>query len=76
MQRVSKAIKLVFVKFDESVFNENLEMGQIPGWDSMNSVNLQLQLESLFNVKFGDFALNDYHKVSDILNFLKERKAI
>lgn len=73
MQRLSKAIKSVFKNFDESQFNLGLEMGQIPGWDSMNSINLQLEVESRFNIKFGDFTLNDYNKVIDIVNFLKEK---
>lgn len=73
MQRLSQAIKAVFSDFDESQFNEKLEMGQIPGWDSMNSVNLQLQIELAFNVKFGDFSLNDEHRVSDVINFLQTK---
>lgn len=73
MQELSKAIKSVFRSFDESQFNDNLEMGHIQGWDSMNSVNLQLEIESRFKVKFGDFILNDYHRVSDIIKFLKEK---
>jgi acyl carrier protein len=71
MQRLSKAIKTVFSDFDESQFSRDLEMGQIPGWDSMNSINLQMQIESMFNIQFGEFNLNDYHKVSDIINFMK-----
>ena len=73
MQRISQAIKSVFPEFDISRFRQDLEMGQIPGWDSMNSINLQMQIESMFNIKFGDFSLNDYHKVSDIVNFMKEK---
>lgn len=73
MKRISNAIKLVFPEFNESQFRQDLELGQIPGWDSMNSINFQMQVESMFNVKFGDFSLNDYNKVSDVTKFLKEK---
>jgi acyl carrier protein len=74
MQRIVEAIKTVFPDFDESTFSKDLEMEQIPGWDSMNSVNLQAQLDTLFGVKSEELGLNDYSKVSDIVTFLKARK--
>ena len=52
---------------------KELEMGQIPGWDSMNSVNLQLSIKEEFDVELGDFSLNDYSTVKDIIDFLSEK---
>ncbi len=74
MERIRQAIKTVFPDFDESTFNPDMEMLQIPGWDSMNSVNLQVQLDTLFGVKSEEMGLNDYSKVSDIVAFLKSKK--
>ena len=74
MERIRQAIKTVFPDFDESTFNPDMEMQQIPGWDSMNSVNLQVQIDTIFGVKSEEMGLNDYSKVSDITAFLKSKK--
>ena len=74
MIRVVEAIKTVFPDFDEATFTNDMEMLQIPGWDSMNSVNLQMQLQALFNVQFDQFVLSDESRVSDIVAFLKSKK--
>ena len=74
MIRVVEAIKTVFPDFDEATFSSDMEMLQIPGWDSMNSVNLQMQLQTMFNVQFDQFVLSDESRVSDIVAFLKSKK--
>lgn len=74
MERIRQAIKTVFPDFDEATFSQDMEMLQIPGWDSMNSINLQVQLDNTFGVKSEEMGLNDYSKVSDIVAFLKSKK--
>lgn len=74
MTRVVNAIKTVFPEFDEGVFNADMEMAQIPGWDSMNSVNLQMQLQKEFNVPFDQFVLSDETRVSEIATYLKTNR--
>lgn len=74
MERIRQAIKTVFPDFDEATFSPDMEMLQIPGWDSMNSINLQVQLDNTFGVKSEEMGLNDYSKVSDIVAFLKSKK--
>lgn len=71
MELLLKAIKSVFEDFDEKEFNENLEMSEIPGWDSMNSVNLQLEIESVFGIDFSKFIIGGNHKISDIIENIK-----
>ena len=74
MTRLVGAITAVFPDFDDTAFSPDLEMMQVPGWDSMNSVNLQMQIQSTFDVQFDQFYLNDESKVSDIITFLKSKK--
>lgn len=74
MTRVVSAIKTVFPEFDAAVFNTDMEMAQIPGWDSMNSVNLQMELQKTFEVPFDQFVLSDETRVSEIVAFLKSKK--
>ncbi|MEQ1908301.1 MAG: hypothetical protein ABMA15_05730 [Vicinamibacterales bacterium] len=74
MVRLVNAIKTVFPEFDDATFSNDMEMLQIPGWDSMNSVNLQMQIQSDFDVSLDQFVLNDESKVSEIVAFLKSKK--
>lgn len=74
MTRVLDAIKTVFPEFDETTFDMDMQMLQIPGWDSMNSVNLLMQLQKVFDVPFDQFVLVDETRVSDIAAFLKANK--
>ncbi len=72
MEPLKKALKTVFEEFDEKEFSENLELSEIPGWDSMNSVNLQLELESIFGVEFSGFQIGGAHKIKDIIKYLEK----
>ena len=74
MTRVLDAIKTVVPEFDETTFDMDMQMLQIPGWDSMNSVNLLMQLQKVFEVPFDQFVLVDETRVSDIAAFLKANK--
>lgn len=74
MVRLVNAIKTVFPEFDESTFSTDMEMLQIPGWDSMNSVNLQMQIQNEFGVPMDQLVLNDESRVSEIVAFLKSKK--
>ncbi len=74
MTRVKDAITTVFPEFDPATFSDDMEMLAIPGWDSMNSVNLQMQLQTVFAVPFDQFVMGDETRVSDIAAFLKAKK--
>lgn len=74
MTRVRDAIVAVFPDFDPATFSEDMEMLSIPGWDSMTSVNLQMQLQTVFEVPFESFVMGDETRVSEIAAFLKSKK--
>ena len=71
MKRIKEALIAVFEDFDESMFNDNLMLGDIPGWDSMNSVNFQIELESIFNIDLSEIIFEEKHKITDVINILK-----
>lgn len=77
MKRIKEALIAVFEDFDESMFNDNLMLGDIPGWDSMNSINFQMALESIFNIDLSengihsDIMFEEKHKITDVINILK-----
>ncbi len=73
--KLLQAVKEVFPDFDDKIFSPNLELEAIPDWDSMNSINLQLALEEVFQKDFADAPLNGEDTVSDLMIFIKGEKA-
>jgi len=71
MQRIREALQEVFPHFADASFGETMALGSIPDFDSMNSVNLQLSLESKFHTKLDDLPLNETTKISDIAAYLR-----
>jgi acyl carrier protein len=50
-------------------------LGEIEGWDSMNSVNLTLALESAFGVELDGVILTAEQTLADVAGILLERGA-
>lgn len=50
MKNAIKALLNVFPELHEAEIKPDLTLGAIPGWDSMNVINLQLELEALCKV--------------------------
>lgn len=73
MDTVLEALKSVFDEFDEVNFGEAMKLGDIPGWDSMNSVNLQIELEEMFDVDLSDTVLEGSHSISDVIGILRKK---
>ena len=58
MQKLLQAIQTVFPGTDVSSLQPDTKMSQIPGWDSMNAINLVLEIENTFgcsnlSIEFG-----------------------
>ena len=75
MERIKDALIYVFEDFDEGMFNADMKLGDITDWDSMNSVNLQMELESIFDVDLSDTILMEKHKISDVIDILRSAGA-
>ena len=63
--RLVECLKSCFPKWDGDA-NSGLKCGDIPGWDSMEAVNLQLELESAFAVDLESFDLRGDTTISQI----------
>ncbi len=70
-QRLIAAISSVFDRFNPDQFSEELMLGDIPDWDSMNGINLQMAVESEFSVELKDASLAGTDRVADILRLLR-----
>ncbi|MRR52279.1 MAG: hypothetical protein EG825_15450 [Rhodocyclaceae bacterium] len=68
--KILKAITSEFDSFDATSFSEGLRLGDIPGWDSMSSINLQMALETEFAVELKDVSLVDSDTIATIVRLL------
>jgi acyl carrier protein len=71
--KLIKAIISVFETFDVNQLSPGLLMGDIPDWDSMNSFNLLMALESEFSVDLKDVSLTGKDSLASILKLLENR---
>jgi acyl carrier protein len=47
-----KSIILKELRLDEYIINDDTQANQIPGWDSLNHINVILAIEQAYNVRF------------------------
>ena len=73
MTRIANAIKNVFPGCDKSNVSAAMTLGEIPGWDSMNSVNLTLELENTFAVDLSNVILSSENTAGDIAEIIRGR---
>jgi acyl carrier protein len=71
MKKLLEIIKDLFEDFDENDFSEDLELSQIPDWDSMNAINFQMEIEAAFGVELNPDFIDAFLKVSDVIKELK-----
>jgi acyl carrier protein len=72
-QKIIQAIKDVFPTFEDTDFSVNMRFDRIRDWDSMNSVNFQMALETIFKGDFSDAPLNGQNTIADLISFIKEK---
>jgi acyl carrier protein len=75
MDKIIVVIKETFAEFDESVALPDMMLGEIPGWDSMNSVNLAIALESAFGVDLSEKYPRAEMTLIDLVSLLRAKGA-
>lgn len=60
------------LQINESDFSEDLAIGDIPEWDSVNHVLLIQEIEEIFNINIDVTDAIDIEDVYDIYNVLKK----
>lgn len=71
MHKIIACLKEVFPDCDPSVITPQTTLGEVPGWDSMNSVNLLMELESAFSVSMFNETLTSKQRVEDVAELLR-----
>jgi len=73
VDRIKTCLKTVFPDCEPDSICSETRLGDIAGWDSMNSVNLLLELEAAFSVSLLDAKLQEKDHVSDIVSLLARK---
>lgn len=73
-EKILKIFKDTFqgAKFDQNDF-ENLELYSIPEWDSIGNLNLLMNIESNFEIRFSSEQLSELKSIKEILIILQEK---
>ena len=69
-----KAICIEIFNCKESEINENTRASDIERWDSLAHINLVLEIEKNFNVKFALGELQDLKNIKDLVELVVVKK--
>lgn len=72
-ERLLETFKDTFpdAEFDQNEFI-NLELNSIPQWDSMGNLNLLMNIESNFGIRFSSDELSETKSIKEILKILNK----
>ena len=73
MDKIRSAVSAVFRDSRPEEITPETRFGDIPGWDSMNGVNLLLELESSLTVSLVDLQLGENDRIATLMNALRRR---
>lgn len=71
--KLCEVIREVFDN-DKIVLNEDSVVMDIDGWDSMNHVNLFVQIENAFGIRIPSSAIARVHQVRDMIEIVQNIK--
>lgn len=64
------------LKIKEEVINDNFKEGDVPEWDSLGHINLFMELEKRFKLKFKLDEISNNRSFSSIKKLLEEKGII
>ncbi len=73
---ISQELKAVILKqlnLDDFDFKDETIAPEVPGWDSLNHINIILAVEEKFNVKFKSYELLRLKCVGDLQKMLDSK---
>ncbi len=73
--KIEEGIQELFPETEDMDITPDMELGAIPDWDSMASVNLQGFLEQTFRITVPQDLLHEETKISEVISFVEEEHA-
>ena len=71
LEKIKKALKKTFPKSKINKNIINLKIGSLKKWDSLGNLNLILEIEKEFSLKFDSNTFSKIKSVQDILREIK-----
>ena len=68
-----KKIIMGALKLDEFDFTDETIASQVPGWDSLNHVNVILAVEKHFNIRFKNLEILRLKNVGDLQKLINSK---
>ena len=73
---ISQKFKDVILKeldLDDCEINENTTADQVPGWDSLNHINVIMAIENAYDLEFRSQEVLRCNNVGDLFNLVNEK---
>ena len=73
---ISKEFKSVILKelnLDDFEINDETTADQVPGWDSLNHLNVILAIEEAFNVHFSSYDILKCNNIGNLYNLVQNK---
>tara|TARA_B100001013_G_scaffold333410_1_gene250341 strand:+ start:618 stop:848 length:231 start_codon:yes stop_codon:yes gene_type:complete len=70
--RIVEALKKTFTKSKIPKKIDNLKLGDLKEWDSLGNFHLLLEIEKIFNCRFGLKVFSEIKSIKDIKKSLKK----
>ena len=68
-----KKIILSSLKLDDFDFQDETVASQVPGWDSLNHVNVILAVEKHYNIRFKNLEVLRLKNIGDLQNLINSK---
>ena len=69
-----KKVILSALKLDDFEFTDETIAPQVPGWDSLNHINVILEVEKHYNVRFKNMEVLRLKNVGDLQKLVDSKK--
>jgi acyl carrier protein len=76
LDKIIQGIFDIFPDLDGLEFNGETILGEIPDWDSMAAVNLQVFIEETFKVQLPLDLLNENAKIAEVVHYIDNPAAL
>ena len=67
MRNLAAALRTVFPSLAEKDVVPDMRLGDCPNWDSMNAVNLVMEIETACGAKMGTYEPKDDARLADVV---------
>jgi acyl carrier protein len=74
MEKLCQLIRETFSLNEKIILSEKTYLREIPGWDSMNAVNLEIAIETAYGVEPSQLELTDDTSLTELAAQLEKKR--